>query len=331
MFFLSFLVAAYSAWMLLGPTLHSPKNNYLYVKTGSQINDVKSSLLEQKILSNTYFFDAVAKLLSYSKIKPGRYEITNATSLFSLVRKLKSGSQTPVRFVITKLRTKEDLAAKIASNFEVDSVSAIQFLLSNDSLAPFQLDTNTVMSILIPNTYMMWWNSSMKKTITRLHEQQQFFWEGNRTKKAAQKGLTPIQVYTLASIIEEETNKEKDKGLIASVYINRMHKNMKLEADPTVKYALRAFEIKRVLHQHLTVLSPYNTYQIKGLPPGPICTPSIQTIDAVLNAPTTDYLFFVAKPDFSGYSIFTNDYKKHLENAHLYQEALNKLLNQTNE
>lgn len=312
--------------MFFGPSLNAPKNNFFYVKTGSEYDDVKSSIIREQILDNTFFFDIVSTLFNYKKIKPGKYEINRSTSLFSLVRKLKAGSQTPVRFVITKLRTKEDFAAKIGVNFEVDSTTAIRFLLNNDSLAQYNLDTNSVMSILIPNTYMMWWNGPIRKLIVRLQQQQQLFWEGNRKQKADQLGLTPLQVYTIASIIEEETNKEKDKGFIASVYINRLKKNMKLEADPTVKYAMRAFELKRVFHQHLTTPSVYNTYLNKGLPPGPICTPSINTIDAVLNSPTTDYLFFVAKPDFSGYSIFTSDYNEHLKNAHLYQEALNKLM-----
>jgi len=158
--------------------------------------------------------------------------------------------------------------------------------------------------------------------MSRLKSQHDYFWEGRRMESAKKLGLNELQVYTIGSIIEEETNAESDKGKIASVYINRLKKGMKLEADPTVKYAMRNFSLTRIMYEHLKYLSPYNTYQITGLPPGPICTPSISTIDAVLESPKTDYIFFVAKPDFSGYSNFSNNYSKHLENAKLYQKAL---------
>jgi UPF0755 protein len=138
--------------------------------------------------------------------------------------------------------------------------------------------------------------------------------------------LTPVQVYSMASIVEEETNKEEDKGLIASVYMNRMNSGMKLQADPTVKFAMKDFGLKRILLKHLTYDSPFNTYQNAGLPPGPICTPSVKTIDAVLNAPQTTYIYFVAKPDFNGYSNFASTYAEHMVFAKAYQNALDSLI-----
>lgn len=317
----------YSAWNILGPVVNQPEKRFLYINTGSSFENVKSKLKSEHILSNTFFFELISKRIGYNKhVKPGKYEIKKGENLFSLLRMLNSGSQTPVRLVINKLRTKEDLAEKIGKNFECDSAEAIRFLLNNDSLATFGLDTNTVMTAIIPNSYLFWWNIDMKKILTRLKKQHDLFWKGERIKKASLKNFTAVEVYTIASIVEEETNRQSDKGLIASVYINRLSKNMRLEADPTVKYALRNFELKRIMHDHLDYPSPYNTYRNTGLPPGPICTPSINTIEAVLDAPKTNYLFFVAKPDFNGYSNFAETYSQHLVNAKKYQIALDSLL-----
>lgn len=317
---------AFVGWKLLGPTVSAPEKKYFYVKTGSTYKDVKDDLLFLKIIPGEFWFDQVAKRLNYDKaVKAGRYEIKNGTSILSLVRMLRAGSQSPVNLVITKLRTKEDLAAKIAANFECDSASFISFLNNSDSLRRYKLDSNTVMTAIIPNTYSILWNTSPSRIFKKLYNEQEKFWNEEREKKASALSMTPAQVYTMASIVEEETNKEEDKGKIASVYINRIETGMKLEADPTVKFAMRDFGLKRIMHKHLSYPSPYNTYQNTGLPPGPICTPSAKTIDAVLNAPQTNYMFFVAKPDWSGLSNFTHDYTEHMVNAKSYQHFLDSV------
>ncbi len=326
------LLGAFVAWKVLGPTVKAPEKKFFYIKTGSDFKTVKENLKAQQIIQGDFFFEQLSSRLKYNnQIKPGKYEIVPKSSLLSLVRQLKAGRQTAVRLVINKLRTKEDLAGKIGMNFEADSAEVIRFLTSNDSLAPYQLDTNTVMTVVIPNTYLFWWNGSFQKIFQRLKSQHDLFWKENRTAKALAKGLTPTEVYTMASIVEEETNKQDDKGKIASVYMNRIKKGMKLEADPTVKYAMRNFGLKRILYGHLAYASPYNTYQQKGLPPGPICTPSMTTIDAVLDAPETDYIFFVAKPDFNGYSNFATNYSEHLLYAKAYQQALDSLIIRKNQ
>ena len=326
-FLILLLGALYSAWKVFGPTVSAPENKYFYIRTGSNYADVKRSLTDQKILSGTFFFDLVAKRVKYNQnIKAGRYEIRNGSSIVNLIRMLKAGRQSPVRLVINKIRTKEDFAGKVAQQFETDSTTVINFITNNDSLVKYKLDTNTVMTAIIPNSYLFWWNVSFTNMFKRLEDQKEKFWDGKRAQKAAALGLSPAQVYTMASIVEEETVKQEDKGLIASVYINRMKKGMKLEADPTVKYAMRNFGLKRILHGHLEYPSLYNTYQHTGLPPGPICTPSINTIDAVLDAPQTNYIFFVAKPDFNGYSNFAATYQEHLVFAKAYQRALDSLI-----
>lgn len=325
-FVILFIAGAYIGWNIFGSTVSVPGGKYFYIKTGSDYADVKNSLLKQKIISGGFFFDRIAKQVNYDQhVKPGRYEIKKG-SLVDLVRMLKSGRQSAVRFTINKLRTKEDLASRIGQNFETDSLKVINFISNNDSLKKYNLDSNTVMTLIIPNTYLFWWNSSIVAILDRLQDQKKNFWEGKRIQKATALNLTPEQVYTMASIVEEETNQSEDKGKIASTYINRLARGMKLEADPTVKYAMRDFGLKRILHGHLQYPSPYNTYQQAGLPPGPICTPSINTIDAVLDAPQTNYLFFVAKPDLRGYSNFAETYPQHLAFAKAYQQALDSLM-----
>ena len=321
------VVAGYIGWILFGPTIYEPAEKYFYVHTGSTYQDVKDNLLQNKIISGTVWFDKLAKYLNYNTaIKPGKFKIKEGMSLVNLVRMLRSGNQAPVNFVITKIRTKEDLAKKIGNNFECDSISVIQFLNNNDSLSKYDLDSNTVMTAVIPNTYILKWNNSTSSLFRKLFTEQQKFWTDKRKAEAASLNLSPKEVYTLASIVEEETNEENDKGKIASVYLNRLRTGMKLAADPTVKFAMKDFALKRIYFKHLSFPSPFNTYQHSGLPPGPICTPSIKTIDAVLNAPSTDYLYFVAKPDFSGYSNFASSYEEHMKYAKAYQLALDSLL-----
>lgn len=326
-FIILLLVTGYISWILFGPTINEPEGKYFYIHTGSGYKSVKDSLLQKKIISETIWFDKVAKYLDYDKaIKPGKYRINNGMSLVHLVRMLRSANQTPVNLVITKLRTKEDLAKKLGNNFEGDSTSVIQFLNNNDSLSNYNLDSNTVMTAVIPNTYTLKWNNTIAGIFRKLFTEQQRFWTEKRKSQAAALHLSEKEVYTLASIVEEETNEAEDKGKIASVYINRLRKGMRLAADPTVKFAIKDFGLKRIYEKHTRMPSPYNTYLVSGLPPGPICTPSIKTIDAVLNAPATDYLFFVAKPDFSGYSNFASSYEEHMKFAKAYQLALDSLM-----
>ena len=320
------LVGGYAIWQIFGPTVSAPESKYFYIKTGTGYNDVRQSLIDQKIISSTYFFDLISKQLKYAaRVKAGRYQIKNGSNLLSLLRMLRSGNQAPVNLVINKLRLKEDLAQKIAANFECDSASVMEVLTNAETLKKFNVNNNTLMTIVVPNTYSMLWNASAEKIINKLYSEKERFWNNERKNKAKALNLTPEQVYTLASIVEEETNKEADKGKIASVYMNRINTGMKLQADPTVKFAMKNFGLKRIRFVHLSYDSPFNTYQNAGLPPGPICTPSTKTIDAVLNAPQTNYLYFVAKPDWSGLSNFCQSYTEHMVNAKNYQHFLDSV------
>jgi len=321
------VVLAYFAWNVFGPVVHNPQKKFLYIRTGSNYRAVKDSLQKNNMIKNTFWFDQVSSYAGYPEnVKAGKFKVKDGMSLYHLIKMLRQGKQAPVNLVITKLRTKDDLAKKIGNEFEIDSLTAMNFLNNEDSLKQFGVDTNTVMTDVIPNTYTYTWNTSMKNIFKKLYTEKQKFWNDERKQKAQRLDLSPQQVYTLASIVEEETNKDEDKGKIASVYINRMKKGMKLAADPTVKYALRDFGLKRIYQKYLQFQSPYNTYLNTGLPPGPICTPSIKTIDAVLNSPETNYLFFVARSDFSGYSDFASDYQQHQVFAKAYQHALDSVI-----
>jgi UPF0755 protein len=270
------------------------------------------------------WFNIAAKIVGYKKIKPGRYKFSDGMSVTNLVRLLNNGQQTPVNFVITKLRTKEILASRIGAAFECDSLAMISFLNNPDSLKIYGLDTNTVMAAAMPFTYDIKWNTTPSRVMQHFFTAYKTFWTDERKQKAAKLNLSMEEISTIASIIDEETNAAVDRPNLASVYLNRVKKGMPLQADPTLKFALKNFGLKRILNVHKTVVSPYNTYMNKGLPPGPICTPQLETINAVLDSPQTDYLYFVANSDFSGTHIFTTNYDDHMKYARLYHQELNK-------
>lgn len=326
-----FIVAGLAlAWLVLGPaTSFSANKKFLYVYTGrADKAHVMDSIASKEFLKHPKLFEYLAGAADvWERLKPGRYEIKKGDNLLSIVQTLRNNRQSPVNLVINKLRTHEDLARVIGRNFETDSANVMQIIREPDSLRNLQVNEHTFMTLVIPNTYSLLWNTPANKILHRLKKEQQAFWEKkDRLKKAEAMGLTPEQVYIIASIVEEETNKHDEKGNVASVYINRLEKQMPLGADPTIKFALKDFSIKRIYEKHLQVQSPYNTYRNAGLPPGPICTPSTITIDAVLEAPRTNYLFFVARSDFSGYHTFTTNYADHLKYAREYQKALDELI-----
>jgi UPF0755 protein len=318
------IVVAFFLWKIFGPSLKQPEGKFLYIHTGATYNAVTTELVNQKIISKTAWFNLVAKTLKYKTVRPGKYEIKKGMSVFNLIRMLKNGRQSPVDLVIIKFRTKEEFAGRIGKEFETDSLQMISFLNNSDSLQHYNLDTSTWAFAIIPDTYRYFWNSTPTKIFSKLYASSQNFWTEEKKQKLKENNLTPVQAYTLASIIEEETNEKNDKGNIASVYINRLAQGISLQADPTIKFAMKDFGLKRIYEKYLTTPSPYNTYLNKGLPPGPICTPSVETLNEVINAPKTNYIYFVANSDLNGSSVFTSSYDEHLKYAKLYQQALNK-------
>jgi UPF0755 protein len=319
------IVVALVAWFVFGSaTSFSGKNKFLYIRDGQNNKDSLLAILKREDhITNIRTFSFIADRLDmWRRLKPGKFEIKNSESALSIVRKLRNNQQSAVNLVINKIRTKEDLAKMIGRQFSTDSATAIAFLNSNDSLRNFSVDTDKVMTLVIPNTYTFYWNTSLRKIISKLSEEKNKFWQKNdRLQKANNAGLTADDIYILASIVEEETNKHDEQGNIASVYINRLNKGMPLGADPTIKFALKEFGLKRIYEKYLLVASPYNTYRNKGLPPGPICTPSPITIDKVLEAPKTDYFYFVARTDGSGYHQFSTTFEEHKKHASEYHKT----------
>lgn len=319
------LVAGYFGSKLFSSAVRNPDNAYFYVEEGETMNGLREKLIYQQFISGQGF-DLAAKILRFKTPKPGRYLLKDGMSLIKLVRKLRSGDQELVKLVVVKEKTKELFAGKMGKKIDVDidSLEMIRFLNNNDSLKRFGVDTNTVMSVVMPYTYEVKWNTTPGKLMNQFFEAWEKFWNDKRKAGADSLNLTPVQVSILASIVDEETNKQSDRLNIASVYLNRLKQGMKLDADPTVKFITRNFNLGRIQGTHLALESPYNTYKYKGLPPGPICTPSIASIDAVLNAPTTTYLFFVASHKFDGSTIFTSDYDDHRKYVRLFHAEQNR-------
>ncbi|HEY4111840.1 endolytic transglycosylase MltG [Puia sp.] len=298
---------------------------FLYVRTGINYEQLVDTLKQNNVLRSPAFFNWVAGRMDYPQnLRAGKYEIKKGMSMSTIVRMLKNGRQVPVKIVITKFRTLQGLAGAIGKKLEADSAVLGSYLHNDDSLRAFGVDSNTVMAIVVPNTYTYFWNAPPSAVFKKMYAAYKAWWTPQRVQAARARNLTPVTATILASIVEEETNAQSDKGRIASVYLNRLAKNMRLDADPTLKFAERDFEAKHLYNNDKTVESPYNTYRHEGLPPGPICTPSEATLEAVLGSPATDYLFFSAKPDFSGYSNFAATYKEHQAFAKAYQEELRR-------
>ncbi|HTN44801.1 MAG TPA: endolytic transglycosylase MltG [Flavipsychrobacter sp.] len=317
------LFLAYRIWGSNTGDLH--QGEYLYIKTGSSYEDVKKNLKTNGFIKDLWSFDILASKAGYpQKIKAGKYRITGGMSNYQIVRMLRSGRQTSVKMVIKKLRTKQDFIFFVSSKLEADSNRLRSLLGDTSFLSRYGLDSNNAMAMILPDTYEFWWNTSAQKTLEKLASYYQKYWNEERIEKAKAQGLTAPQAVTLASIIEEETNYTPEKDTVASVYLNRLHKGMKLQADPTARFAYGDFTIKRITSVQTNITSPYNTYYVTGLPPGPICTPSKKSIEAVLNAAPTAYLYFCAKEDFSGSHRFAKDYTTHQANARKFQEALNR-------
>jgi UPF0755 protein len=316
-------------WVNRAATDFSEDSRFFYIHSDSATYpEVLRKLESQSILRSTRVFRFLAGRNDYANhVHPGKYRINRGMSEWDVYRLLRSGRQEPVKLVINKFRTQEEFARFAGRQLECDSADITRYLRDADSMRVFGLDSFTAMTLVIPDTYQVFWNTSASSLIRRLNREREKFWTDERRGKAQALGLTPEQAYTLASIVEEETNKHDEKPRIASVYLNRLSRGMPLGADPTIKYALRDFGLKRILFRHIdaSASSPYNTYRNKGLPPGPICTPSRKSIDAVLQAEKTDYLFFCARPNFSGYHAFAADDKEHMRNAKAYQAFLDSI------
>lgn len=298
---------------------------YLYIPTGSDFKDVYSIISSENMVKDTLSFLNAAQNMDYPvKVKAGRYRLTKDMGNRSLINMLKAGNQEPVRISFQNVRLKHTLAGMISKKIESDSASISQLLDSAAFVEKYGFNTDNVYTMFIPNSYEIYWNSDPEKFFLRMHDEYLKFWKADRKAKAAAINLSQTEVSILASIVDSEALNDSEMPRIAGLYMNRLRKGMRLEADPTVIFAANDFTIRRVLNKHLRINSPYNTYLNTGLPPGPITMPSINAIDAVLNYEKHDFIYMCAKEDFSGYHNYASNLIQHLQNARKFQEALNK-------
>jgi UPF0755 protein len=318
-------VIVYGYQILYTPNLllKSEKSAYLYIREGTDFQALLKQMKDEKILHEPVSFAFISQLLGYQKnIKPGRYLIKPNSTNLAVVRMLRAGIQEPVKLTFNNIRLLDEFSERVAEDMSFGKENLQNALKSPKILQKYGFDTLNVIGMFLPDTYQFYWNISAEKFIDKMHDYYKKFWNEKRIKKAKEIGFSPQQVATLASIVQAETGKEDEKPRVAGVYINRLHEKMKLQADPTLVFAVGDFTIKRVLDVHKMVNSPFNTYKYAGLPPGPINMPTATSIDAVLNYEKHDYLYFCAKEDFSGYHRFAVSYNEHLRNARLYQKAL---------
>lgn len=252
----------------------------------------------------------------------GAYLIPEGTSAFITARRLHRGAQHPMKITINGFRTMPLMASRIAAKLDFSKEELMKTLSDSAILAPYGLTPSQAMALFLDDTYEFYWTATPEEVVKKIGENYHHVWTPTRRRKAMELGLSPADVVTLASIVDEETNKADEKGKIGRLYINRLHKGMRLQADPTVRYAVGDFTIHRVNSTHLKTNSPYNTYQVTGLPPGPIRTTSKSTIDAVLNSEPSNDIYMCAREDFSGYHNFSSEYREHVSNALRYQHAL---------
>jgi UPF0755 protein len=326
--FVLFLLAAYFISATLfrdNVNTHGQDEAVVYISTGANFEDVREILYSLDLIRHKKSFEWLARRKGYpAAVKSGKYVIRGGMGNNALINMLRSGAQVPVMVTFNNIRTKNQLAGRIASQIEADSAEIARLLDNQEYLEQFGLDPENALAIFIPDTYEFWWNTGADEFIRRMHREHKLFWAGARRQKADMSGLKVMEVVILASIIEKETRMNDEKSRIAGVYINRLRRGWPLQADPTIVYATGDFALKRVLKVHTLIESPYNTYKYKGLPPGPICIPSIASVDAVLNFESHAYMYFCARADLTGYHVFATSLAQHNANAAAYHSAISR-------
>ncbi|MBR2638004.1 MAG: endolytic transglycosylase MltG [Bacteroidaceae bacterium] len=317
---------SYAYYIIMYPQTELEDTTYIYIYP----HDTSESIIEK--LENidgvkcTKGFKIIAAYNNFDRQKrTGRYAIYDKDNMRAIYRRIVSNQQTPVKITLPAARTIEQFIAAAGNQLMIDSVELIQLVMQPTLYDSIGYTKETLPSLFLPNTYEVYWNISTEQFMQRMIKEHRAFWSDSRLAKAKAIGLTPEEVSTLASIVDEETNNHEEKPMVAGVYINRLKRGMLLQADPTVKYAIGDFTRKRILNDDLNIESPYNTYRYKGLPPGPIRIPTLQAIESVLNYTKHNYIYMCAKEDFSGKHNFATNLASHNANARRYQQALNKL------
>jgi len=294
----------------------------LFIPTGSTYDEVLLILSHQGILKNEQSFRLLAKKMNYpAHVHPGRYIILKGMSNYDLIRKLRSGESDPLTVTIDKVATAEEVAGLVGNVLELDSADIMNRLYNPDFLKEHGLNKNNVLAFFIPNSYEFYWNVNPDVFIEKMEKEYNTFWKKERVKRAREMNLSAAEIYILASIVQEEASVADEMPRIAGVYVNRLKKGMRLEADPTIKFLVRKRKNPKVELEDYKIQSPYNTYRNAGLPPGPIILARKESLLAVLNYEKHNYLFFVAKHDRSGYHVFSENYEQHKYYRKLYLKS----------
>lgn len=315
------------AYIWFGPQFHPAKTTYLYIDPDDTGDSVRAKLYRQAPLSPMARkgFEWMARLRHYdAQIHTGRYAVRPSESVYHVLSRLLRGYQEPMNLVVGSTRTIQQLARNIGRQLLADSADIATVLTDSILIDSLGYDAQTLPALIVPNTYEVYWDMTPRQFLLRMAREHERFWTQERRQKANRLGMTPVEVATLASIVEEETNRQDEKPIVAGLYINRLRLGMPLQADPTVRFAIGDFSRQRVTNTDLQLPSPYNTYLHPGLPPGPIRIATPQGLDAVLNHTEHNYLYMCAKEDLSGRHNFAANYNEHLRNARRYQQELNK-------
>lgn len=314
---------AYTA--IMAPIVEGEQTVYMKIYPDDNLQTVEEKLTSSTTIKTMVGYSPLMKHYKYdSRVKPGNYAIRPGDSMRDICLRLLSGNQSPIKLVVPSVRTLDRLAGAVGKQLMTDSASIANFLSDTHLIDSLGYTIENFPSLFLPNTYEVYWTISPEQFVTRMVKEHYRYWNSNRRAKAKAQGLTPEEISTLASIVDEETNKTDEKPMVAGLYINRLQRGIPLQADPTVKFAHGDFNLRRILYAHLTIDSPYNTYKYAGLPPGPIRIPSIAAIESVLNPTKHNYIYMCAKEDFSGYHNFATTLSQHNANAKRYQQALNR-------
>lgn len=309
---------------IVSTSFNIDKTVYIYVDNKMDYNNLRKDLQTVAKIENIKAFDRVSSFLDYrSNMKVGKYAVAPDMNILELLKKLKNGRQTPVKLKFNNLRTKEDFAERISDQLIFDKATFLNVLNDSVKCAQWGFSEKTIVAMFIPNTYEFYWNTTIDNFLKKMNEEYHKFWNKGRVNKAEAVGLSPIEISILASIVEEECTYSDEYPIVAGLYLNRLRIGQALQADPTVKFAVGDFSLKRILNKHLQTISSYNTYLHAGLPPGPIRIPSIKAIDGVLGYTQHGYFYMCAKEDFSGRHNFAATFGEHQMNAAKYRKALN--------
>lgn len=325
-FFIACIAGAGTTYYyFLYPQFHLTQTTYIYIDRDDTADSIYNKVKTQGYPGNLTGFRWMAKHRELEKtIHTGRYAIRPGENVYQVYSRISRGYQEPVNLTIGSVRTLDRLARNVAGQLMIDSTEIASLLLDSAFQQQLGYSKETMPCLFIPETYQVYWDMNVDKFFERMQKEHKRFWNAERLAKAQAIGMTPEEVSTLASIVDEETNNNAEKPMVAGLYINRLHRGMPLQADPTIKFALQDFTLRRISNENLRVESPYNTYINAGLPPGPIRIPSTKGIDSVLNYAKHNYIYMCAKEDFSGTHNFASNYADHMANARKYWKALNE-------